>query len=184
MNCIKDHPMMQKENTKPFDINTNTQCMIRLKAGSRYSCFPMKKCLLSNGSTRDVQRKNGVSNGNCTNKAINTNKYIDRQIFGFFKRAEFPMPLYNILGALDMSNVGMVIPYIFCCERIRRSQNETYIKNGTMDRNPAVESESQKRTYRHQTGQLRVVQPFRINDDAQSAERSGIKNREDQVSNL
>ena len=54
------------------------------------------------------------------------------------------MPLYNILGALDMSNVGMVIPYIFYCERIGRSQNETYIKNGTMDRNPAVESESQK----------------------------------------
>ena len=106
MNCIKDHSMIQQKNTKPIDIKTNTRCMIRSEAGSRYSCFPMKKCLLSNGSTRDVHQKNGVSNGNCINKTINTNNYIIGHIFEVFKRAEFPMPLYNILGALDMSNVG------------------------------------------------------------------------------
>ena len=144
MNCIKDRSMIQKENTKPIDIKTNTRCLTRPEGRSRYSCFPMKKCLLSQGSTRDVQQKNGVSNGNCANKTINTNNYIIGQIFELFKRAEFPMPLYNILGALDMSNVGMMIPYIFYCERIGRSQNETYIKNGTMDRNPAVASENQK----------------------------------------
>ena len=113
MKCLKNLSMIQKENTKPIDINTNTRCLTRPEGRSRYSCFPMKKCLLSQGSTRDVQQKKGVSNGNCVNKTINTNNYIIGQIFRFFKRAEFPMPLYNILEALDMSNVGMVIPYIF-----------------------------------------------------------------------
>jgi hypothetical protein len=67
----------------------------------------MKKCLLSGGLTRDVRRENGVSHGDRINKIINTTNYILGQIFGYFKRAEFPMPLHNILETSDMSDVGI-----------------------------------------------------------------------------
>ena len=103
----------QLEGKKPVNIFDIFKSYIKSSNTCWLANFPMKKCVLSHGHKKYVQRKNRVSNGNCANNAINTVKYIVRQNFRFLKRPKFPTPLYNILGALDTSNLQTKNPQTF-----------------------------------------------------------------------
>ncbi len=105
MKYPEDSLKEQQKVSKSIDITNIIQRSIVSWTKRRFPHFPMKKCLLSEGSNKYVPRRNRMSHGNCIDKPINTVKYIIHQIFGFFKRPQFPMPLYNILGTSDMSDV-------------------------------------------------------------------------------
>lgn len=108
-NCLKDQLKRRKHLNIPYSSKINS------KSGKPcwFAFIPMKRCLLSEGSNRDVQRRNRVSHENFANYAINTYRYVTGPILWFFKRTKFPTLLYNILGTSDMSDVEIDDPQYF-----------------------------------------------------------------------